>query len=88
MTDIDDSEQPIIALARTVAWAAAEILCPRAGTDLNVYAKQTRDGKLKVDRLREAVIVDGIREVFPGHGIVAEQSGAGRGVRRVHVGHS
>ena len=73
----------IVAVAVAAAGKAGAIQREKFGGILNVDAKLADDIKLEADRLCEKAIVDTIREAFPEHAILAEESGSdkGRGYR-------
>jgi myo-inositol-1(or 4)-monophosphatase len=67
------------AFAREVAERAAAILRERYGRVGEITYKSPKDVVTEVDHLSEALILDAIRERFPGDGILAEESGEHRG---------
>jgi fructose-1,6-bisphosphatase/inositol monophosphatase family enzyme len=70
------------ALRRTAAaavCAAGEVHRQYAGATLRVDAAHAHDLKLEVDRLAEAAMLAVIRESFPDHAVLAEESGAHAG---------
>ena len=69
----------IIAVGITAAREAGAIQTEKFGGLLNVDAKMADDIKLEADRLCEKAIVDTIREAFPDHAILAEESGRDEG---------
>lgn len=69
---------PTLNIAVKAARRAGQII-NRASLDLSqikVSVKQQNDFVTEVDRTAEAVIIDTIREAYPEHGILAEESGA------------
>ena len=69
---------PTLNIAIKAARRAGHVIS-RAGRDLDqikVSTKQQSDFVTEVDRAAEAEIIDTIREVYPGHAILAEESGA------------
>ncbi|QDX79848.1 inositol monophosphatase [Denitratisoma sp. DHT3] len=69
---------PILNIAVKAARRAGQII-NRASLDLDqikVGVKQQNDFVTEVDRAAEAAIIDIIREAYPEHGILAEESGA------------
>ncbi|CAB1368511.1 inositol monophosphatase family protein [Denitratisoma oestradiolicum] len=69
---------PTLNIAVKAARRAGQVI-NRAGLDLSqikVSVKQQNDFVTEVDRTAEAVIIDTIREAYPEHGILAEESGA------------
>jgi myo-inositol-1(or 4)-monophosphatase len=63
---------------------AAGAIINRAALDLDVLkiaAKGTNDFVTEVDRAAEQAIIDVLLEAYPGHGILAEESGRERGAR-------
>jgi myo-inositol-1(or 4)-monophosphatase len=72
---------PAINIAVKAARRAGQII-NRASHDLDVLkvsTKQPNDFVTEVDRAAEAVIVETLREAYPQHGILAEESGASGG---------
>ena len=67
------------AFAREVAEAAGRILFERYERVESIDYKSARDVVTDVDHLSEALIMDAIRQRFPGDGILAEESGAHHG---------
>jgi myo-inositol-1(or 4)-monophosphatase len=70
-------------IAVRAARAAGSII-NRAALDLDVLkvaAKGTNDFVTEVDRAAEQAIIDILLEAYPGHGILAEESGRERGAR-------
>ncbi|RTL53068.1 MAG: inositol monophosphatase [Rhodocyclaceae bacterium] len=68
---------PILNIAVKAARRAGSII-NRASLDLGqikVNVKQQSDFVTEVDRAAEAAIIDIIRDAYPGHGILAEESG-------------
>lgn len=69
---------PTLNIAIKAARRASHVIT-RASRDLDqikVSTKQQSDFVTEVDRAAEAEIIDTIREVYPGHAILAEESGA------------
>ena len=69
---------PILNVALKAARRAGQII-NRASLDigqLKVNVKQQSDYVTEVDRAAEAAIIEMIRETYPSHGILAEESGA------------
>ncbi len=74
---------PMINIAVRAARAAGSII-NRAAMDvevLKVASKGTNDFVTEVDRAAEQAIIDILLEAYPGHGILAEESGRERGAR-------
>ena len=74
---------PMLNIAIKAARAAGAII-NRASLDverLTVTAKSHNDFVTDVDRAAERVIIDTILEAYPGHGILAEESGREHGAR-------
>lgn len=74
---------PMLNIAIKAARAAGAII-NRASLDvelLTVSAKSHNDFVTEVDRAAEEVIIDTILEAYPGHGILAEESGRSRGAK-------
>ncbi len=74
---------PMLNIAIKAARAAGAII-NRASLDverLTVSAKSHNDFVTDVDRAAEEVIIDTILEAYPGHGILAEESGRERGAK-------
>ena len=72
---------PAINIAVKAARRAGQII-NRASNDLDVLkvsTKQPNDFVTEVDRAAEAAIVETLREAYPQHGILAEESGASGG---------
>ncbi len=72
---------PMLNIAVRAARAAAAII-NRAALDvdvLKVSAKGSNDFVTEVDQAAEAAIIDVLLEAYPGHGILAEESGRQRG---------
>ncbi|GAB4058400.1 inositol monophosphatase family protein [Uliginosibacterium sediminicola] len=72
---------PILNIAIKAARRAATII-NRASLDLDlieVRTKQANDFVTEVDQAAEAAIIDIIREAYPEHGILAEESGHSEG---------
>ena len=72
---------PAINIAVKAARRAGQII-NRASNDLDVLkvsTKQPNDFVTEVDRAAEAAIVETLREAYPQHGILAEESGASAG---------
>ncbi|MFN9450510.1 MAG: inositol monophosphatase family protein [Rubrivivax sp.] len=74
---------PMLNIAVRAARAAGSII-NRAALDvdvLKVSAKGSNDFVTEVDRAAEQAIIDILLEAYPGHGILAEESGRERGAR-------
>ena len=74
---------PMLNIAIKAARAAGSII-NRAALDvenIKVGAKGANDFVSEVDHAAEAAIIDIILEAYPGHGILAEESGRDRGAR-------
>ena len=74
---------PMINIAVRAARAAGSII-NRAALDLDVLkvaSKGTNDFVTEVDRAAEQAIIDTLLDAYPGHGILAEESGRERGAR-------
>jgi myo-inositol-1(or 4)-monophosphatase len=74
---------PMINIAVRAARAAGSII-NRAAMDvevLKVGSKGTNDFVTEVDQAAEQMIIDILLEAYPGHGILAEESGRERGAR-------
>jgi myo-inositol-1(or 4)-monophosphatase len=74
---------PMLNIAIKAARAAGAII-NRASLDierLQVTAKSHNDFVTEVDQAAERVIIDTILEAYPGHGILAEESGRSQGAR-------
>jgi len=69
------------AFAREVSERAGRILLERYERVEEIDYKSARDVVTEVDHLSEALILDAIRQRFPGDGILAEESGAHHGHR-------
>lgn len=72
---------PTLNIAVKAARRAGQII-NRASNDidlLKVVAKQQSDFVTEVDRAAEAAIIETLREAYPNHGILAEESGASVG---------
>jgi myo-inositol-1(or 4)-monophosphatase len=67
------------AAARALAERAGEVLLERYERVETVDHKSARDVVTEVDHLSEALLIDAIRDRFPGDGILAEESGAHHG---------
>lgn len=68
---------PILNIAVKAARRAATVI-NRASTQLDlltVQSKSPNDFVTEVDRAAEAAIIEVLREAYPGHGILAEESG-------------
>ncbi len=68
---------PVLNIAVKAARRAASVI-NRASTQLHQVAVQTKaqsDFVTDVDRAAEAAIIEILRETYPGHGILAEESG-------------
>ncbi len=69
---------PMLTIAVKAARRAGQII-NRASLDvgqLRVSTKQQNDFVTEVDRAAEAAIIDVLRDAYPGHAILAEESGA------------
>jgi myo-inositol-1(or 4)-monophosphatase len=75
-----------VAFAREVAERAGRILFERYERVEQIDHKSAKDVVTEVDHLSEALILDAIRERFPGDGILAEESGEHRGPSARHDG--
>ncbi|MFN9506676.1 MAG: inositol monophosphatase family protein, partial [Rubrivivax sp.] len=74
---------PMLNIAVRAARAAGSII-NRAALDVDVRmvsAKGSNDFVTEVDRAAEQAIIDILLEAYPGHGILAEESGRERGAR-------
>ena len=74
---------PMLNTAIKAARAAGAII-NRASLDLErvqVNSKAPNDFVTEVDHAAEAVIIDTLLSAYPGHGILAEESGTARGAR-------
>jgi myo-inositol-1(or 4)-monophosphatase len=74
---------PMLNIAIKAARAAGAII-NRASLDLErvqVNSKAPNDFVTEVDHAAEAVIIDTLLAAYPGHGILAEESGSARGAR-------
>ena len=74
---------PMLNIAIKAARAAGAII-NRASLDierLQVTAKSHNDFVTEVDQAAEQAIIDTIREAYPGHGILAEESGRSQGAK-------
>jgi myo-inositol-1(or 4)-monophosphatase len=74
---------PMLNIAIKAARAAGAII-NRASLDLErlqVNAKGSNDFVTEVDHAAEAAIIDVLLAAYPGHGILAEESGSARGAR-------
>lgn len=72
---------PALNIAVKAARRAGQII-NRASNDidlLKVVAKQQSDFVTEVDRAAEAAIIETLREAYPNHGILAEESGVAAG---------
>ena len=72
---------PMLNIAISAARAAGNIIIRQINhlQDLSVNEKGRNDFVSEVDRQAEAVIINIIRKYYPGHGILAEESGRGGG---------
>ncbi|MCB1907945.1 MAG: inositol monophosphatase [Rhodocyclaceae bacterium] len=69
---------PMLNIAVKAARRAGNII-NRASTDLShvtIHSKSANDYVTEVDRAAEAAIIDVLRDAYPGHGILAEESGS------------
>lgn len=73
----------MLAVAVAAARRAGAIQLEKFRGDLNVDAKPVGDLKLEADRLCEQAIVDALRQRYPSHAIVAEESGRADGAEYV-----
>ncbi len=74
---------PMLNIAIKAARAAGAII-NRASLDLDrlqVNSKAPNDFVTEVDHAAEAAIIDTLLGAYPGHGILAEESGSARGAR-------
>ena len=74
---------PMLNIAIKAARAAGAII-NRASLDLDrvkISSKGTNDFVTEVDHKAEAVIIETLLAAYPGHGILAEESGTARGAR-------
>jgi myo-inositol-1(or 4)-monophosphatase len=74
---------PMLNIAITAARAAGAII-NRASLDLErlqVNTKAPNDFVTEVDHAAEAAVIDTLLAAYPGHGILAEESGSTRGAR-------
>ena len=72
---------PALNIAVKAARRAGQII-NRASNDIDlikVVSKQQSDFVTEVDRAAEAAIIETLREAYPSHGILAEESGASAG---------
>ncbi len=77
------SLHPMLNIAVKAARAAGAII-NRASLDLDrlqVSTKSTNDFVTEVDHAAEAAVIDVLLGAYPGHGILAEESGSARGAR-------
>jgi len=80
---MSSSLHPMLNIAVKAARAAGAII-NRASLDLDVLkvaTKSTNDFVTEVDRAAEQAIIDTLLGAYPGHGILAEESGRERGAR-------
>lgn len=75
-----------VAFARELSERAGRILAERYERVEQVDHKSARDVVTEVDHLSEALILEAIRERFPGDGILAEESGEHRGPAVLQAG--
>jgi myo-inositol-1(or 4)-monophosphatase len=68
---------PLLNIAVSAARAAGKVIIRQINNvqDLSVNEKSRNDFVTEVDRQAEAVIIDVIHKYYPGHGILAEESG-------------
>jgi myo-inositol-1(or 4)-monophosphatase len=66
----------ILSAAEAIAREAGELLLEHGGRSLEVHLKGEVDLVTEADRASERLILKRIRERFPGHGVLAEESGA------------
>ena len=76
---IEDPET--LAFAEAIATRAGDLLLERYERVERVDYKSAKDVVTEVDHLSERLILDAIRERFPGDGILAEESGEHHAVR-------
>jgi myo-inositol-1(or 4)-monophosphatase len=69
-----------VAFARSIAEEAGRILADRYERVERIDFKSAKDVVTEVDHLSEELILGAIRRTFPGDGILAEESGAHRGM--------
>jgi len=67
--------KPTLDFVQSIAAQAGEILLNFAADDLNIEKKSRRDLVTQADHDSEQFLIDAIHTAFPGHGIVAEESG-------------
>ena len=80
---------PMLNIAIKAARAAGAII-NRASLDverLTVTAKSHNDFVTEVDQAAEDAIIATIREAYPGHGILAEESGRSQGAKNLSLIH-
>jgi len=80
---MSSSLHPMLNVAIKAARAAGALI-NRAALDVEavrVSAKQTNDFVTEVDHAAEAAIIDTLLQAYPGHGILAEESGQAHGAR-------
>ena len=68
-----------VAFAREIAERAGRVLLERYERVEQIDLKSAKDVVTEVDHLSERLVMDAIREAFPGDGILAEESGAHQG---------
>ena len=80
-------QQPMLNIAVRAARAAGDLMMRRLERldTVSVEAKQRNDYVSEVDREAEARIIQIIRRAYPGHGILAEESGEQKGDGHVWV---
>jgi myo-inositol-1(or 4)-monophosphatase len=64
-----------LAFATALAARAGELLLERFEKVEHIDYKSAKDVVTEVDRLSENLVIDAIRETYPGDGIIAEESG-------------
>ncbi len=80
---MSSSLDPMLNVAIKAARAAGALI-NRAALDVEavrVSAKQTNDFVTEVDHAAEAAIIETLLQAYPGHGILAEESGQAHGAR-------
>ena len=80
---MSSSLHPMLNVAIKAARAAGALI-NRAALDVEavrVSAKQTNDFVTEVDHAAEAAIIETLLQAYPGHGILAEESGQAHGAR-------
>ncbi len=77
------SQPELLEVAIAAAHRAGAIQMEMFGKVLNVDAKTADDVKLEADRLCERAIIDTIRQTYPTHAILAEESGTADGAEYI-----